>query len=140
MQRCFVFLNIVFGCDDPTYYLSPAIMPTHPHQVGANHILKSLPACENSYIFTWISALPNISTWRFMNTVFFASQIEIWETAFQKFSHTYPIDKEMSLTFWLMWFSLFLFLWLFFSNDILFFQGIAQCQVQYDKYFTSCYN
>ena len=29
-------------------------------------------------------------------------------------SHTYPIDKNMPLTFWLMWLSLFLFLWLFF--------------------------
>ena len=67
-------------------------MPTHPYQVGVTHILKSLPTCQNSYLFTCISALPNIS----MNAVFFASQIEIWETAFEKCSHTYPVDKDMS--------------------------------------------
>ena len=37
-----------------------------------------------------------------INAVSFASQIEIWETAFQNCSHTYPIDKDMLLTFWLM--------------------------------------
>ena len=49
-----------------------------------------------------------------VNTVFFASQIEIWETAFHDCNHIYPIDKDMPLTFWLVWLSLFLFLWLFF--------------------------
>ena len=54
-----------------------------------------------------------------VNAVFSASQIEIWETAFQNCSHTYPIDKDMPLTFWLMWPSLFLFLWWFFSTELL---------------------
>ena len=67
-------------------------MPTHPYRAGVTNILKSLPACQNSYLFTRISALPNTS----MNAVFFASQIEIWETAFENCSHTYPIDKDMS--------------------------------------------
>ena len=34
-----------------------------------------------------------------MNDVSFASQSEIWETAFQNFSQTYPTGKDMSLTF-----------------------------------------
>ena len=33
-----------------------------------------------------------------VNAVFSASQIEIWETAFQNCSHTYPIDKERHAT------------------------------------------
>ena len=37
------------------------IMPAHPHQAGVTRILKSSPACQSSYIFTRISALPNIS-------------------------------------------------------------------------------
>ena len=67
-------------------------MPTHPHQASVTRILKSSPACQNSHFFNSISALPNIS----MNAVFFASQIEIWETAFENCNHTYPIDKDMS--------------------------------------------
>ena len=31
--------------------------------------------------------------------VFYARQIEIWETAFQNCSHTDPIDKDIPLTF-----------------------------------------
>ena len=114
-----------------------SIMPTHPHQASVTRILKSSPACQNSHFFNCISALPNIS----MNAVFFASKIEIWETAFENCSHTYPIDKDMSfidiLTY--MWLSLFLFLWLFLPLKFICW-GIAQCQVQYDKYFTSFYN
>ena len=94
-----------------------AIMPTHPHQAGITRILKSSPACQNSYLVTRISALPNISMSnersKVVNAAFFTSQIR--ETAFQNDSHTYTIDKDMPLTFWLMWLSLFLFLWLFFS-------------------------
>ena len=69
-----------------------SIIPTHPHQASVTLILKSSPACQNSHFFNRISSLPNIS----MNAVFFASQIEIWETAFKKCSHTYPVDKDMS--------------------------------------------
>ena len=56
-----------------------------------------------------------------VNDVFFASQIEIWETAFHNWSHIYKIDKDMPLTLWLVWLLPFLFLWLFFSTEILFF-------------------
>ena len=56
-----------------------------------------------------------------VNDVFFASQIEIWETAFHNCSHIYKIDKDMPLTLWLVWLLPFLFLWLFFSTEILFF-------------------
>ena len=39
-----------------------AIMPTHLHQVGVTRILKSSsPACQDSYLFTCISTVPNIS-------------------------------------------------------------------------------
>ena len=80
-----------------------AIMPTHPHQAGITRILKSSPACQNSYLVTRISALPNISMSnersKVVNAAFFTSQIR--ETAFQNDSHTYTIDKDMPLTFWL---------------------------------------
>ena len=81
-------------------------MPTHLHPGGCHlpDVLKSSPACQNSYPFTCIFALPNISMnelW-IVNDVFFASQIEIWETVFQNCSYTYPIDKDIPLTFWLI--------------------------------------
>ena len=41
--------------------LYKAIMPIHPHQAGVTCILKSSPASQNSYLFTRISALSNIS-------------------------------------------------------------------------------
>ena len=116
-------------------------MPTHPPQTSVTRISKSSTACQNSYLFTRISALPNISMsneW-IVNAVFFASQIEIWETAFQNCSHTYPIDKDMSLKFWLIWLSLFLFQWLFFPLKFSCW-GIAQCQVQYGKHLGSFNN
>ena len=76
-------------------------MPTHPHQTGVTRILKSSPACQNSYLFHPHSCLTkHINEWWIVNTVFFASQLEIWETVFQNCSHTYPIDKDMLLTFW----------------------------------------
>ena len=62
------------------------------------------------FVFFMICSLPvgffsiykhvnNARSPTFKFSVFFASQIEIWETAFQNCSHTYPIDKDMSLTF-----------------------------------------
>ena len=38
-----------------------SIMPINPQQVSVTRILKSSPACQNNYLFTRISALPNIS-------------------------------------------------------------------------------
>ena len=38
-----------------------SIMPTHPEQAGVTRILKSSPTCQSSYLFTRISALPNMS-------------------------------------------------------------------------------
>ena len=35
-------------------------MPTHPHQADVTRIIKSSPACENSYLFARISGLQNI--------------------------------------------------------------------------------
>ena len=85
----FIAFNIAFKTQKNEHM---SIMPTHPHQASVTRILKSSPACQNSHFFNGISALPNIS----MNAVFFASQIEIWEAAFENCSHTYPIDKDMS--------------------------------------------
>ena len=94
-------------------------MPTHPHQAGVTRILKSSPACQNSYLFHLHFCLTkHINEWWIVNAVFFESQLEIWETAFQNCSHTYPIDKDRPLTFWLKWLSLFLFLWLLFITGI----------------------
>ena len=36
-------------------------MPTHPHQASVTRILKSSPAYQDSYLFTRISTLQNIS-------------------------------------------------------------------------------
>ena len=80
----------------------------HPHFKGFTRLSKQLPFLLHFYLTKHIN-----EKW-IVNTVFFANQIEIWDTVFQKCSHTYPIDKDMSLTFWLMWLSLFVFLWLFF--------------------------
>ena len=38
-----------------------SIMPINPQQVSVTRILKSSSACQNNYLFTRISALPNIS-------------------------------------------------------------------------------
>ena len=85
-------------------------MPTHPHKVGVTRILKYSPACQNSYLFYPHYCLTkHINDSWIVNAVFFASQIEIWETAFQNCSQTYQIAKGIPLTFWLMWLSLFFF-------------------------------
>ena len=38
-----------------------AIMPTHPYEARITHILKPSPACQNSYLFTYISPLSTLS-------------------------------------------------------------------------------
>ena len=45
-------MNLTYCCNNAT---------TLPHQAGVTRILKSSPACQNSYLFTRISAIPNIS-------------------------------------------------------------------------------
>ena len=64
-----------------------------------------------------------------MNAAFFASQIETWKTAFQNCSHTYPIDKDMSLIFWLIWISQFLFLFFFHWNSLVKVSHSAACNM-----------
>ena len=51
----FVFRFQVFCCQ------CSSIMSINPQQVSVTRILKSSPACQNNYLFTRISALPNIS-------------------------------------------------------------------------------
>ena len=96
----------------------------HPHFKGFTRLSKQLPFLLDFYLTKHIN-----EKW-IVNTVFFANQIEIWDTVFQKCSHTYPIDKDMSLTFWLMWLSLFLFLWLFFHwNSLVKVSHSAKCNM-----------
>ena len=86
---------------------SPASGGCHPHFKVFTRLSKQLP------FHSHFCPIRHINEWSIVNA-FFTSQVEIWETAFQNSSHTYSIDKDMPLTFWLMWLSLFLFLWLFF--------------------------
>ena len=77
-----------------------------------------------------------------VTVVFFESQIEIWETAFQNcLPSTYPKDAADILTYVTFTTS---FSVIVFSIEILLliykYEGIAQCRVQNDNYFTSFYN
>ena len=81
--------------------MSPAFWSLHP----PFKTVTFSPAFLPYQTYQWVMIV---------NSVFFASQIETWETAFHNCSHIYPTDKNMPSTFWLVWLSLFLFLWLFF--------------------------
>ena len=104
----------------PLYYFnnanSTASGRCHPHFKIFTRMSKQLPFHPH-FCFT-----KHINEWWRVNAVSFASKIEIWETAFRSISHTCPIDEDMPLTFWLVWLSLFLFLWLFFSTELLLFR------------------
>ena len=91
------------------------IMQTHPHQAGVTRILKSSPTCPKSYLFTLISALPNINRW-VMNSepcFFWQVKLKFWKlpsktavTLSHKIRHVIDILTYVTFTT--------SFLWLFF--------------------------
>ena len=113
-------------------------MPTHLHQVVVTRILNFSPACENSYVFTCISGLSNIFLGTEWGTIFSLPIKLKLRKLHSKTAATpkHSINKDIT-KIWLMWLSLFLFLC--FSIKILLliykYWVIAQCWVQYGKYF-----
>ena len=122
-------------------------MPTHLHQVVVTRILNF--ACQNSYVFTCMSGLStiflSIEWWTFFSLPIKLKLRKLHSATAATPKHS--ICKDVT-TIWLMLLSFFFFS-LFFSIKILLlinslvkilllivkYWVIAQCRVQYEKYF-----